>query len=84
MPATPEWTVHSLVSHLAGLTDYLYLHDNKLTVLRESLFTRLIRLRYLNVSDNGLTQLPVSIGNLWSLEELRADGTRLCLLLWRP
>ena len=46
------------LGQLAGLTDYSYLHDNQLTALRESLFSRLIRLRYLNVSDNRLTQLP--------------------------
>ncbi|MGH9140547.1 MAG: leucine-rich repeat domain-containing protein, partial [Vicinamibacterales bacterium] len=36
------------LSLLTALTDYLYLHDNKLTALRESLFVRMIRLRYLN------------------------------------
>src|SRR6185369_15319377 len=68
------------LGQLADLADYLYLHDNRLTALRESLFTRLIRLRYLNVSDNRLAALPASIGNLSSLEELRADGNQLTSL----
>ena len=34
------------LAKLTALTDYLYLHDNRLTELRESLFTRMIRLRY--------------------------------------
>lgn len=43
------------LGRLTGLTDYLYLHDNRLSALRESLFARLIHLRYLNVSGNQLT-----------------------------
>ena len=75
------------LGQLAGLTDYLYLHDNKLTALRESLFTRMIRLRYLNVSDNQLARLPDSIGNLWSLEELKSrweSADVLAHVVWRP
>jgi len=47
---------------LNSLTDYLYLHDNRLKVLSDSVFERFIHLRYLNLGDNPLRGLPGSLG----------------------
>ena len=67
------------IGELDGLSDYLYLSDNKLTDLPRSI-GKLTRLRYLNVSDNQLARLPESIGDLASLIELRASGNHLLSL----
>jgi len=45
------------IGNIEGLTDFLYLHDNKLTELPLSLM-RLDRLRYLNISENAFEVLP--------------------------
>src|SRR5262249_55751992 len=65
------------MAQIGDISDYLYLHDNRLNEIRESLFAGMKKLRYLNLSENRLTRLPDSIGNLISLEELHADGNPL-------
>ena len=62
---------------LASLTDYLYLHDNRLQILSDSVFENFTRLRYLNLGDNSLRELPKSIGALARLEELRLENIGL-------
>ena len=64
---------------LNGLTDFLYLHDNRLTSLPSSL-ARLTRLRYLNISENALAALPESVCGMASLIELRASDNQLTTL----
>src|SRR5262249_4902506 len=44
-------SVPDALGEIEGLSDFLYLHDNRLATLPESL-ARLTRLRYLNISDN--------------------------------
>src|SRR5260370_16682299 len=46
------------LGQLVNLSDYLYLHDNRLTWLRESLFAAMTRLASFNFSNNRLPQLP--------------------------
>jgi Leucine-rich repeat (LRR) protein len=58
------------LGELSALTDFLYLHDNQLTELPQSL-GRLTGLRYLNVGENNLTELPETAGGMASLIELR-------------
>jgi len=46
---------------LASIADYLYLHDNRLRVLSDSIFENFLHLRYLNLSENPLRGLPASV-----------------------
>jgi len=64
-------------SQLRRLSDYLYLHDNRLTELEDSVFENLTELRYLNLSQNPLRCLPRSIAVLGNLEELRIESIGL-------
>ena len=49
-------------ARISSITDYLYLHDNRLKALSDSVFENFIHLRYLNLGDNPLRGLPVSLG----------------------
>jgi predicted nucleotidyltransferase len=71
--------VPSTLADLDGLTDFLYLHDNRLTWLPSS-FERLSRLRYLNISENAFEILPEPVLSMASLIELRASDNRLASL----
>ena len=71
--------VPDTLADLDALTDFLYLHDNRLTALPSSL-DRLARLRYLNISENAFEVWPESITGMKSLIELRASDNRLTLL----
>jgi Leucine-rich repeat (LRR) protein len=64
---------------LEGLTDFLYLHDNRLSWLPSSL-ARLTKLRYLNISENAFAVLPDCLCAMVSLIELRACDNRLTSL----
>lgn len=64
------------ISQLDALTDFLYLHDNKLTSL-PACFDRLTKLRYLNISQNTFEALPPCIFGMHNLVELRASDNRL-------
>src|SRR6516162_4330932 len=55
---------------LTELSDFLYLHDNRLTTVPSSI-RRLQKLRYLNISDNLISAFPGSICSLSNLIELR-------------
>jgi hypothetical protein len=61
---------------LSALTDFLYLHDNRLESLPASL-SRLKRLRYLNIGENRFETLPECICGMQSLVELRASDNPL-------
>jgi Leucine-rich repeat (LRR) protein len=67
-------------ARLHALTDYLYLHDNRLQVLSDSIFESFIHLRYLNLGDNPLHGLSASLGALAKLEELRLENIGLKIL----
>lgn len=67
------------MADLDGLTDFLYLHDNRLTSLPPSL-ERLTRLRYLNIGENAFDVLPDCVCGMASLIELRVSGNRLTSL----
>lgn len=60
------------IGELEALTDFLYLHDNRLRELPASL-AKLKKLRYLNVSDNELGVLPDAVFAMPALVELRAS-----------
>ena len=64
-------------ARLTQLTDYLYLHDNRLQALSDSAFENFAHLRYLNLGDNPLRELPTSIGALAKLQELRLENVGL-------
>lgn len=64
---------------LDGLSDFLYLHNNRLMSLPASL-ARLKRLRYLNISGNVLETLPECVCEMRSLIELRASDNPLTVL----
>jgi hypothetical protein len=64
------------IGDLEGLTDFLYLHDNRLTELPGSM-AKLNRLRYLNISKNGFAAWPDLLGGLAGLVELRASDNRI-------
>jgi Leucine-rich repeat (LRR) protein len=68
--------VPDTVGDLHALTDFLYLHDNRLTDLPPAL-ARLTRLRYLNISDNRFAMLPDCVCAMTGLIELRASGNQL-------
>ena len=77
---------------LPEITDFLYLHDNRIASIS---FARLGHLKYLNLGDNslapqsleelrlessGLTALPDAIGSLGRLTELALRGNGLATL----
>jgi Leucine-rich repeat (LRR) protein len=64
---------------LDALTDFLYLHDNRLSSLPPCL-GRLTTLRYLNISENAFEALPEAVCGMSSLIELRASDNRLASL----
>jgi Leucine-rich repeat (LRR) protein len=64
------------LADLDGLTDFLYLHDNRLTSLPSSL-ARLTRLHYLNMSENAFEVFPECVSSMSSLIELRASDNYL-------
>lgn len=67
------------IGDLDGLTDFLYLHDNRLSSLPAS-FSRLTRLRYLNISENRFSELPEAVCGMAELIELRATDNLLAAL----
>jgi Leucine-rich repeat (LRR) protein len=64
---------------LDGLSDFLYLHENRFTSLPPSL-AHLQRLRYLNISENAFETLPECICGMHGLIELRASANPLVSL----
>ena len=68
--------VPDALGDLGGLTDFLYLHDNQLTTLPQSL-QRLAKLRYLNLSENAFETIPEVVTHMESLIELRVTDNRL-------
>jgi Leucine-rich repeat (LRR) protein len=64
------------IGDLDRLTDFLYVHGNRLASLPDSL-AKLTALRYLNISDNALTTLPEPVCAMTGLIELRASGNQL-------
>jgi Leucine-rich repeat (LRR) protein len=67
------------IGNLAGLSDFLYLHDNRLRNLPSSM-ENLQKLRYLNISANQFSVFPASICDLSNLIELRATDNQLSRL----
>jgi hypothetical protein len=65
--------VPAALGDLDGLTDFLYLHDNRLTLLPSSL-NRLTQSRYLNISENRFTVFPEEVCGMAKLD--RASGIR--------
>lgn len=65
------------VPELPQITDFLYLHDNR---IRSLSFRSLGRLRYLNLGDNPLDPLTDEIALMSSLEELRLENSGLTSL----
>jgi len=68
--------VPDALGDLDRLSDFLFLHDNQLTLLPSSL-AKLTKLRYLNISENAFEAWPESISGMKSLIELRATDNRL-------
>jgi Leucine-rich repeat (LRR) protein len=64
------------IGGLPNLTDFLYLHDNRLTSLPPPL-AAVTRLRYLNLSENAFEVFPECISRISSLLELRMTDNRL-------
>ena len=64
---------------LDSLTDFLYLHDNRLASLPPALAS-LTKLRYLNISDNAFELLPECVTRMSRLLELRVAGNQLTTL----
>jgi len=64
---------------LTELSDFLYLHDNRLATVPSSI-GRLQKLRYLNISDNLISAFPGSICSLSNLIELRATDNQITTL----
>jgi Leucine-rich repeat (LRR) protein len=71
--------VPAALGDLAGLSDFLYLHDNQLKALPASL-VRLARLRYLNISENRFEELPECVCGMSGLAELRISDNRITRL----
>jgi Leucine-rich repeat (LRR) protein len=67
------------MGRLTGLSDFLYLHDNRLESLPPSM-EELQRLRYLNISENRFAVFPESICSMSRLVELRATDNQIYLL----
>jgi Leucine-rich repeat (LRR) protein len=61
------------VPPLPDINGYLYLHDNALTSLPDSLGD-LTRLRYLNVSANPLERLPARLGDMQTCSNCGPSG----------
>ncbi len=61
---------------MEGLTDLLYLHDNQLTNLPQTL-QRLVTLRYLNLSENAFETFPDAVSHMKSLIEQRMTDNGL-------
>jgi Leucine-rich repeat (LRR) protein len=61
---------------LSGLSDFLYLHDNQLSLLPRSL-SGLKRLRYLNISENRFEIFPEAVCGMTGLRELRVSDNRI-------
>lgn len=71
---------HNLITdvpELPEITDFLYLHDNR---IRSISFKNFGRLRYLNLGDNPLDPLTDEIALMSSLEELRLENSGLTSL----
>jgi len=69
-------SVPESLGELAGLTDFLYLHDNRLSELPASL-SRLTGLRYLNIGENRFEQIPECVCGMAGLVELQVSGNRI-------
>src|ERR1700722_18639892 len=63
------------LGRLEGLSDFLYLHDNRLTQITDSL-SRLQRLRYLNISENPFEAFPEVVTTMRSCIQLRLPDNR--------
>ena len=71
---------HNQIAEVPALplvTDFLYLHDNR---IRSIPYTNLERLKYLNLGDNPLDPLTDNIAALAGLEELRLENSGLTAL----
>jgi Leucine-rich repeat (LRR) protein len=68
--------VPAALGDLECLTDFLYLHDNRLKSLPKAL-ERLTRLRYLNLSENHFESLPECVSAMSGLIELRTSNNAL-------
>ena len=69
-------SIPAKLGDITELTDFLYLHDNRLTAL-PSFLGQLKRLRYLNIAENALHQLPECGIEIAGLIELRLIGNQL-------
>jgi Leucine-rich repeat (LRR) protein len=67
------------LADLDGLTDFLYLHDNRLTSL-PSCLEKLTNLRYLNISENAFEVFPECVSSMSGLIELRVSDNYLTSL----
>jgi Leucine-rich repeat (LRR) protein len=67
------------IGDLTALSDFLYLHDNRLASLPAS-FGQLKMLRYLNISDNQFSVFPECITHMRGLVELRITDNQLSSL----
>jgi Leucine-rich repeat (LRR) protein len=65
------------VPELPEITDFLYLHDNRIASMS---FRNLGRLKYLNIGDNPLAPLTDDLATMQSLEELRLESSGLTSL----
>lgn len=61
---------------LTGLCGFLYLHDNRLASIPQSI-ERLKNLLYLNLSENAFTEFPKAICGMAALAELRITDNRI-------
>lgn len=66
----------SNLGELVQLSDFLYLHDNQLATLPQSL-QNLTKLRYLNLSENRFQVLPETVCAMTGLVELRLSDNEL-------